>query len=218
MPIDMRKIIFVGLILSIISSCCPACEPEEECPETRCKRSSVFSSDTVYASLTGNFDSVINIGDTFSFEIKLKDTINTNYGNLIIKNIDRESFFRMNYGGMKNFWDDIEEKIYLKRVEIGSQSITEQEFRWDIINKKYKCFLIPTQKGKYLIELKGGTFVYNLIDGRKWVVNTHIKFYSGLPFRVGQARSFWKTDSLRNQITNASMEQNRGYWYWFEVK
>jgi hypothetical protein len=215
----MKKIvIFISVLITFVIGCCPACEPENECPEPRCKSSPVFSSDTIFVSLSGNFDSVINIGDTFSFEIKLKDTIITNYGNLIAKNIDKESFFWMNYGGMKHFWDDNEEKIFLKRVEVYSNSDFEQQFRWDSDRKRYKCYLIPTQKGKYLIELKSGTFVYNLSDGRRWVINSQMKFNNGLPFRVEQAKNFWKTDSLRNQITPASMERNRGYWYWFEVK
>jgi hypothetical protein len=200
-----------------------SCDPELECPQPRCQRSDVFPNSPIIATLSGNMDSIINIGDTFKIHIKIPEVLKTNYGDLDIKNIRAGSFFYINYSGWQNFIDDIDQLslfLDMKVVKgIGPQvNQNYQQMGWDLLSREYEAYFIPTKKGKYLFQLKDSRTEVATKDNKEWLVNLNIRFQDGLPFRVSQYKDFIKTDSLRNQITPAIMERNRGYWYWFEVK
>jgi hypothetical protein len=220
MPIDMRKIIVYILPLGFFFT---SCDPELNCPQPRCQHSDVYPDSPIIATLSGNMDSVINIGDTFKVSIKIPETLKTNYGNLEVKNIQAGSFFYFNYTGVNSFFDlenSTTEYLNLKIIKglgPGSQD-NFQKMGWDLLEREYQAYFIPAKKGKYIFQIKNSRTEVKSKDEKEWLVNLDIQFQQGRPYRVEQYRNFFAVDSHKRDVNYNKMLDVKNYWYWFEVK
>jgi hypothetical protein len=88
----------------------------------------VYPDSPIIANLSGNFDSVINVGDTFKITIKIPDTINTNYGLLKLKSVNCGSFHFIKYTGTSTYWDSLTgSDLRLKLVVLKGLGPTPQQ-------------------------------------------------------------------------------------------
>jgi hypothetical protein len=89
---------------------------------------------------------------------------------------------------------------------------------WDLLEREYLAYFIPTRKGKYILEMIGGRTEVVTKDNKEWLVNLNIQFQQGRPFRVEQYRDFLKVESNRATINYGELSERKDYRYWFEVK
>ena len=88
----------------------------------------VYPDSPIIANLSGNFDSVINVGDTFKISIKIPDTINTNYGLLKLKSVNSGSFHFIKYTGTSTYLDSLTgSDLRLKLVVLKGLGPTPQQ-------------------------------------------------------------------------------------------
>ena len=85
-----HKIILAAYIF-IFLSMLQSCDPERLCTEPKCAYSPV--STEIQGTLSGKLDSIIHIGDTIRFKMKIPDTMVTNYGNIAFGQLLENSFF-----------------------------------------------------------------------------------------------------------------------------
>jgi hypothetical protein len=167
-------------------------------------------------------DSIINIGDTFKIHIKIPEVLKTNYGDLDIKNIRAGSFFFINYNGTKNYYDTDSTRLTMDLIVkkgLGPQSNQNyQQMGWDLLEREYLAYFIPTRKGKYILEIKQSRTEVVTKDNKEWLVNLNIQFQQEKPFRVEQYRSFFEVDSHKRDVTYSKMLEIKDTRYWFEVK
>ena len=220
MSVSMIKTIVVLVLVSLLFT---SCDPELDCTQPRCKHSDVYPNSPIIATLSGKMDSLINIGDTFKVLIKIPETLKTNYGDLQIKNIQAGSFFFLNYSGVTPFYDDVNRADFKMDLNIikGTGPQANQNFQqmgWDLLNREYEAYFIPTRKGKYILEIKNSRTEVKTKDEKEWLVNLDIQFQQGRPFRVEQYRDFLMVDSNKATVTYSSLKDIKDYRYWFEVK
>jgi len=212
----MKKVIPIIAIILFLNSCLP------ECSKPKCMYTDVYPDSPIIANLSGNFDSVINVGDTFKISIKIPDTINTNYGLLKLKSVNSGSFHFIKYTGTSTYWDSLTgDDLRLKLVVLkGLGPTPQQNFQhmgWDA-SGNYEALFIPTKKGKYHLHLRGSGTEIVTIDDEEWRINLNIQFQKDRPFRVEQYRNFFGVESHKQQVTFEGLAEVKDYYYWFEAK
>jgi hypothetical protein len=205
------KVIFIPFILFIASSC----DPERYCNEPACLYSDVNV--IIEAKLSGNIDSIINIGDTIWLQVKIPDTMQTNYGEIVFSYLWRNSFFGLISGGGDSLHGE-GTGVYINTVEMLPISILplNEKYgarKWDYPTRNFRCFFVPLNKGKYVIELNGGRIEMTDNKGKDWLINP--SFTLNQPFRLNQYLS-WMSEGMRPEAEQR-LKENKN-WYCFEVK
>ncbi len=188
---------------------------EDICSEPRC-----LSSDVTFdlkAKLSGNLDSIINIGDTIWLQVKIPDTMQTNYGEIIFSYLWQNSFFGLISGGGDSLHGE-GTGVYINTVEMLPISILplNEKYgarKWDYPTRNFRCFFVPLNKGKYVIELNGGRIEMTDNKGKDWLINP--SFTLNQPFRLNQYLS-WMSEGMRPEAEQR-LRENKS-WYCFEVK
>jgi hypothetical protein len=208
-----KLIIYVSIL--ILATFFTSCDPERFCNEPECLYSDVNV--TIDAKLSGNLDSIINIGDTIWLQVKIPDTMQTNYGEIVFNYLWNDSFFGINSGAGDtliggtngNFLNNFEfrQESYLPYQEnTGAR-------KWDQNTRNFICYFVPKKKGKYLIFLING--IINLTDqqNRNWKINANLKMDKKA--RITQYKN-WAIEPVSNENINKLILNNN--WYCFEVK
>ena len=203
--------IIIPLVIFIISSC----EPERYCNEPGCSYSDVNTKIT--AKLSGNLDSIINIGDTIWLQVKIPDTMQTNYGEIVFSYLWQNSYFGLISSGGDSLYGeglgaflnskDLYPISFLPFNDIYGSS------KWDYPTRNFICFFVPSEKGKYLLQLIGGRIEMTDNKGRDWLINPTCDYNQ--PFRINQYLS-WMSEGMRPEAEQR-LRENKS-WYCFEVK
>jgi hypothetical protein len=196
-----------------------ACDPKRNCNQPTCLYSNVLA-EPIEATLTGNLDSIINIGDTLRLYMKIPDTLRTNYGNVVFGNLlDRCAFsFTAGVGdsiiGNAILANPFQiPKIFIKYGTGSSNQLNQNAPSWEPSSREFECLLITNKKGKCIIDLKNGLISMKAIDGKEWLVNVPIKITNEK--RYNQYLS-WVNQS--NQVEALSLVFQKKGWYCFEVQ
>jgi hypothetical protein len=146
--------------------------------------------------------------------MKIPDTLETNYGDLIFGTLLYNSFFGIRSSGFDSITPTAFvgshnlDKILIKYSKMRDGSIT-----WNYDTRVYECLYIPTSTGKYVID---GSIVGRLemtaTDGQSWLINPILSFDS--PRRYEQYNS-WFPDGLTSD-EYLQLNQKKA-WYNFEV-
>jgi hypothetical protein len=206
-----HKIILVAslfIFLSILQSC----DPERFCTEPKCAYSPV--STEIQGTLSGKLDSIIHIGDTIRFKMKIPDTMVTNYGNIVFGRLLENSFFGIHCTAVDSITSTGSiNASQITKVNIKSGTMVNGGKTWDYNTREFECLFIPNRKGKCILELTDGRMEMTANDGRSWLINPITSFNS--PKRYDQYLS-WVDSSMRDEAYSI-VSQKKG-WYWFEVK
>lgn len=209
----MKKLLVIIIPLVLFNIC--SCEPERYCNEPGCSYSDVNV--TLEAKLRGNLDSIINVGDTVWLQVKIPDTMETNYGEIVFKYLWSNSFFGINSGGGDtliggtngNFLNNFEfsQQSYIPLLDNTGAS------KWDQTTRNFICYFAPQRSGKYLIFLING--IINMTDqqNRNWRINANLKMDK--KGRINQYKN-WAIEPVSNENINKLILNNN--WYCFEVK
>jgi hypothetical protein len=196
------------IFLSILQSC----DPERLCTEPKCAYSPV--STEIQGTLSGKLDSIIHIGDTIRFYMKIPDTMITNYGNIVFGRLLQNSFFGIHCTAVDSITSTGSiNASQITKVNIKSGTMVNGGKTWDYTTREFECLFIPNRKGKCILELTDGRMEMTANDGRSWLINPITTFNS--PKRYDQYLS-WVDSSMRDEA-NSVISQKKG-WYWFEVK
>jgi hypothetical protein len=206
-----HKIILVAYIF-IFLSMLQSCDPERLCTEPKCAYSPV--STEIQGTLSGKLDSIIHIGDTIRFKMKIPDTMITNYGNIVFGRLLENSFFGIHCTAVDSITSTGSiNASQITKVNIKSGTMVNGGKTWDYTTREFECLFIPNRKGKCILELKDGRMEMTANDGRSWLINPITSFNS--PKRYDQYLS-WVDSSMRDEAYSV-ISQKKG-WYWFEVK
>jgi len=206
-----HKIILV-VSLFILLSVLQSCDPERFCTEPKCAYSPV--STEIQGTLSGKLDSIIHIGDTIRFYMKIPDTMITNYGNIVFGQLLQNSFFGIHCTAVDSITSTGSiNASQITKVNIKSGTMVNGGKTWDYNTREFECLFIPNRKGKCILELTDGRMEMTANDGRSWLINPITTFNS--PKRYDQYLS-WVDSSMRDEAYSVIF-QKKG-WYWFEVK
>lgn len=206
-----HKIILVAYIF-IFLSMLQSCDPERLCTEPKCAYSPV--STEIQGTLSGKLDSIIHIGDTIRFYMKIPDTMITNYGNIAFGQLLENSFFGIHCTAVDSITSTGSiNASQITKVIIKSGTMVNGGKTWDYTTREFECLFIPNRKGKCILELKDGRMEMTANDGRSWLINSITSFNS--PKRYDQYLS-WVDSSMKDEAYSV-ISQKKG-WYWFEVK
>jgi len=210
-----HKIILV-VSLFIFLSVLQSCDPERFCTEPKCAYSPV--STEIQGTMSGKLDSIIHIGDTIRFYMKIPDTMVTNYGNIVFGRLLQNSFFGINCSGGDSLigsgegaFNGTSHLVTPILIKYGTMSGGRKT--WDYSTREYECLFIPTEKGRYIISIIGGRIEMTANDGRSWLLNPAIKLNCAK--RYDQYLS-WMDSSMRPEAY--SIISRKIGWYCFEVK
>jgi hypothetical protein len=192
-----------------------SCDPQRFCTEPKCLYSDV--STEIQATLTGNLDSIIHIGDTLHFYMKIPDTMSTNYGNIVFGSLLQNSYFGYFCSGGDSIIGSGEgaftntKQAIEKKIIYGGDTLSGKY--WNYNTREYECLFIPVLKGKYVFEIYGGRIEMKANDNKSWLINPSINL--NCPKRFSQYTSWMDTSMRANAYSIVS--QKKG-WYCFEVK
>lgn len=205
-------LIFCGLVLTLGVY---SCDPQRMCNEPKCMYSDVNT--LIQGHFSGNLDSVIHIGDTIRFYMKIPDTMSTNYGNIVFGQLLKNSFFGITSGGCDTIKGSGVGAFYglhdLSPVYIKYSLTPSGRETWNYDNREFECLFIPKEKGRYLIQFIPGRIEMKAKDGKEWLINPGIIIDA--PKRFQQYLS-WMDSSMRAEAYNGLI--HKVGWYWFEVK
>jgi hypothetical protein len=207
------KYLFSAFFLWIIVI---SCDPPRFCTEPKCMYSDVNVE--IQGILSGKLDSIIHIGDTIRFYMKIPDTMITNYGNIVFGQLLQNSFFAINCGGGDTLIGSgvgaFNGNVHIVNpILIKYGTMVNGVKTWNYTTREYECLFIPTEKGRNVINVYGGRLEMTANDGRSWLVNPAIKL--NCPKRYDQYLS-WMDSSMRDEAYRIT-SQKIG-WYCFEVK
>jgi|688.fasta_scaffold27308_2 hypothetical protein len=211
----MNKLLSILTLTFLIASC----DPPRNCTKPMCLYSDAKTD--LYVTLTGNMDSVINVGDTIRLKFKLPDTLNTNYGNIVFGNMLGNSFFVIHassgdsvIGSGEGAWVN-SEAIPKQFIEFDNTSgnFNENGPGWNHQTRSFECLFIPNKKGKCVLDFSSGKVNLKANDGEEWQINTIINLTNDK--RYNQYLS-WMTPSMQSEALSI-VSQKKG-WYCFEVK
>lgn len=207
----MKHLLLLSLLIIFFTSC----DPQRLCNEPKCLYTDVNTE--IDAVLEGKLDSIINVNDTIILEVNLPDTIQSNYGEIILGELLQGSFF-----GLQVSSGDSLDLGWINPTVIPSVFIdfdkTAPNFnqfapRWNRQSGNFKCLIIPNQKGKCIIELNSGTINLKAVDGKEWKINVSINL---LNERRYSQYLRWMPMAQREQ--SLVEVQKKKAWYCFEVK
>jgi hypothetical protein len=204
------KILIVLAIVSFSFQC-----DEEECNQPNCLYSDVKV--TIDAKLHGKLDSIINIGDTIWLQVKIPDTLRTNYAEIVIQQLWEENFFGISSGGGDSILPGVNGN-FLNYFELNPQSFLPQLSstglrKWDLSTRNFICYFTPKKKGKYFIFLVSGMISIKDINNQNWNINVDLKMEKTA--RIHQFLS-WRPEPMPINDINKLIKNNN--WYCFEVK
>ncbi len=217
----MKSNIFYTIILVILFG---SCDPQRNCSEPKCIYTDV-EAENISPAISGNLDSVIQLGDTLKLTLNLPDTIHTtNYGDLVFGQLLVSSFFGLTAGGGadsiggegQGAFYGIEELptyfVYGNNVSGGNATGGSEE--WDQTTRKFECYVVPNKKGLCIIEFTGGRIEMKATDGKEWLVMTSHNF-ENVDRHVDLFVSWWPPDKQAEAYQTAIQYQNK---YYFEVR
>jgi len=208
-----HKIILV-VSLFILLSILQSCDPERFCTEPKCAYSPV--STEIQGTLSGKLDSIIHIGDTIRFYMKIPDTMVTNYGNIVFGNLLTNSFFGFN---IQSF-DSIGNDLHLYGNKIINPLLVKYDVMpggtntWNYATREFECLIIPSTVGKYIFNVTTGRIEMKANDNKSWLINPIIS-----PNIVNLHHDFyvsWYPPSYQSQADSEMRDLK--YRYCFEVK
>jgi hypothetical protein len=206
-----RIIIIISFLVIVygMQSCDPPLVP---CTDPKCAYSPVGTE--IQGILSGNLDSVIHIGDTIRFYMKIPDTMVTNYGNIAFGHLLENSFFGINCTAFDSLTANGSiNATQITKVIVKSGTMVNGDKTWDYSTREFECLFIPNRVGKCLLTITDGRLEMTANDGRSWFINPYTIF--NCPRRYDQYLS-WVDSSMRDEAYNV-ITQKKG-WYWFEVK
>lgn len=209
--LECMKKILILFNTTIVFATFISCEPKTVCTEPKCKYTDVNT--IIEAKLTGNLDSIINLGDSIILSIKLPDTLITNYGLIYIKELSNESSLSIH----SNSFDSLTTKGYINQKSIPIIPIIYDKFNsvtyyWNTNSNNFMCIIIPNKRGKCFIQINGGKLiVYD--NKRNWAINP-ILYFKNKP-RLTQYLN-WMSQELRPDFDSVFAPKNN--WYCFEVR
>lgn len=208
----MKKLLSVIGIICVLFAA-SSCDPERECTEPRCLYSDVNA--VIPGYLSGNLDSIISIGDTIRFYMKIPEILGTNYGNIERAGIRRNSFFgiRRSSGTDSLINGVFSNLIELPRHDIRFSVLSSGSVTWDYRTGEYECLFIPNQKGKYIIGVIGGRLEIDAKDGKSWLINPIIAIDA--PRHYALFKSWMDSSMHEDAIRTVSADRA---WYCFEVR
>jgi hypothetical protein len=204
------KTILINIILITITFFYISCEPQRFCTEPKCSYSDVNTDIT--ATLSGNLDSIINIGDTIWLQVKIPDTMQTNYGEIVFSYLWQNSFFGLTSSGGDTVIGE-STGAFLNSKELRPISFLPYNDKygarkWDYPTRNFICYFIPTEKGKYAIQLTSGRIEMTDNKGKDWLINPNIILNTTL--RVEQNLS-WMDVSMRAEAELKLREMKNRY-------
>lgn len=207
----MRNCLF-AILISIITLNI-SCDPPRNCNEPKCLYTNVGIE--IKSVLTGNLDSVIKIGDTIKLNMKIPDTLVTNFGNLLFGTLYKKSFFDLQAYSFDSVSEDYTSINFNEFEEVATKfGIGSTTNHWDIQSREYECLFVPKIKGKYVIELSGGRIEMQERNGKEWAINVGI-ILNNIDRHIELYKS-WFPKKYQDQEYQKSLV-NRGF-YFFEVK
>jgi hypothetical protein len=186
-----HKIILL-VSLFIFLSVLQSCDPERFCTEPKCAYSPV--STEIQGTLIGKLDSIIHIGDTIRFYMKIPDTMITNYGNIVFGNLLTNSFFGFNIQSFDSIGNDLH--LY------GNKIINPLLVKYDVMPGGTNTWITTGR-----IEMKAN-------DNKLWLINPIIS-----PNITNLHHDFyvsWYPPSYQSQANSEVTDLK--YRYCFEVK
>jgi hypothetical protein len=213
MNTDMKKLIGILSTICVLFTI-SSCDPERECTEPRCIYSDVNA--VIPGYLSGNLDSIINVGDTIRFYMKVPEILGTNYGNIERVKIRQNSFFgiRRSGGGDTLIGGAFPRYIELPRIDVKYSLLSDKvSVTWDYNTGEYECLFIPNNKGKFIISAIGGRLEVDAKDGKSWLINPIISIDA--PRYYGLYKS-WLDSSLHEDAMKFLSTEKA--WYCFEVR
>jgi hypothetical protein len=191
-----------------------SCDPERFCEEPKCMYSDVNTE--IHSTLSGKLDSIIHIGDTIRFYMKIPDTIVTNYGNLAFGTLLTNSFFGFNIQSFDSIGIDLNlygnkkiNPVLVKNGEMPNGTIT-----WNYATREFECLIIPSTLGKYIFNVTTGRIEMKAIDNKSWLINPIIT--TNITNQHHDFYVSWFPPSYQNQANNEV--RNLRFRYCFEVK
>jgi hypothetical protein len=203
----MKFIIPITFFIGIFFS---SCDPERFCNEPECLYSDVNV--IIEAKLSGKLDSIINIGDTIWLQVKIPDTMQTNYGEIVFSYLWQNSFFGIISSGGDTVIGE-STGAFLNSKELPPISFLPYNdkygaSKWDYPSRNFICFFVPTESGKYAIQLITGRIEMTDNKGKDWQVNPIFKF--NVPLRINQNLS-WMDVSMRAEAELKLREMKNRY-------
>lgn len=207
----------LSVILITISLCSwLACWPPTDCTDAKCTNSDVYTE--IRGSLSGNLDSIINVGDTIRFYMKIPDTMQTNYGDIIFGRLLPGSFFDIKVQSFDSIGSNPNFNFYnfqtVQPINLKSGLRPDGiSITWNH-EREYECLIIPNHSGKYTLDLFGGIITMATND-RTWLVNPSIVPPNNLDLHHEMYVNWYKKqdqESVRKALNNYIFR------YCFEVK
>ena len=217
MTIKHKTIGIVTLLIYVLAF--SACDPPRNCNEPKCMYSNVTAEFPVH--LSGNLDSVINVGDTVRLYMRIPDTLvayiaGQYHGNIVVEKLFLNTFFSIVSGG----FDSISPSQTIGRhpldpIPIKYSRMSSNHITWNLETKEYECVFVPKEPGKYSFDLSSGRVELMEPNGKQWLVNPIFKWDKSTQSNVRFEQFLSWMDISMRQEASKDKKVNR---YFFEAK
>jgi len=215
-----KTIGLVTLLITVLAF--NACDPPRNCNEPKCMYSNVTAEFPVH--LSGNLDSVINVGDTVRLYMRIPDTLvayiaGQYHGNIVVEKLFLNTFFSIVSGGGDSLIGEGQGawlgRRELNRINIKYSTMASSHITWNLETKEFECLFIPKEPGKFIFQLNDGRVELMEPNGKQWLINpVFVWDEETKPYKRFEQYLSWMDESMRTEAGTFK----RVNQYFFEAK